>query len=123
MNPAPTRLQQIETELAEIRKNIAKLENVKPVKAKPAEPNIVKPKKGTPRTNLKLKNAIKKYREDHTLRLASHWIEGDGSIEGFQSYFRDWSIPDKLAILESAFPDNFVKIDKYLYYDPECESE
>jgi NADH dehydrogenase/NADH:ubiquinone oxidoreductase subunit G len=136
MNPAPTKLQQIEAELAEIRKNIARLENAKPENiAKTAiveTKNIAKPeKKAKPKKNAKVtqkadqkfKNAINQYRENYELRLTSHWIEEDGSINKFYEYFHDYSISKKLAILELRYPNKPELIDKYLNYNPEINYE
>ena len=147
MNPEPTKLQQIEAELAEIRKNIAKLENAKPGEyfkiAKPekkAEPEniakIAKPeKKAQPKKNAKIakvtqkadqtfKNAINKYRENDQLRLVSHWIEECGSINKFYEYFHEYPISSKLAILEIRFLERRPElIEKYLNYNPEINYE
>jgi len=113
MNPAPTKLQQIEAELAETRAKIAKLEKAQKLAKKPPKPA---------KTDQKLKKAIHDYINSNKLRRIVDWIECDGSIDGFYDNFGGWTISERMAILEnsqvSLTPG---KMEKYLNYKPEDE--
>jgi hypothetical protein len=116
MNTNQTKLQRIESELAEIKARIAS-RNVPVAIAKPKSAR--KPRVKIAKSDQKFKNRIIAYMKDSSERLASYWIEGDQSRDGFYEYFRNDHISEKLAILEIAFPDNPEKIQEYLDYVPE----
>ena len=112
MNPAPTKLQQIEAELAETRAKLAKLEKAK------------KNAKTPPKTDQKLKKAIQDYINSHKLRRIVDWIECDASIDGFYDNFGGWPISERMAILESSQVSLTPgKMERYLNYVPEPDSE
>ena len=72
----------------------------------------------------KLKKAISDYINNDQMRKIVDWIECDATIEGFHEQFGGWSNAKKLSILEnSQFRVSPEKIEKYLNYVPEPDSE